>query len=35
MWALPGGMVDPGEHIGQTLRREFMEEALNTSGSFS
>lgn len=28
MWAIPGGMVDAGEHIGQTLRREFMEEAM-------
>lgn len=32
MWALPGGMVDPNEYIGQTLRREFMEEAMNTIG---
>lgn len=29
-WALPGGMVDPGEHISETLRREFLEEALNS-----
>ena len=31
--ALPGGMVDAGERITQTLRREFMEEALNLGGS--
>lgn len=29
-WALPGGMVDPGEVFNSTLRREFMEEALNS-----
>ena len=29
-WAIPGGMVDLGEEIGQTLIREFMEEALNS-----
>lgn len=28
-WALPGGMVDPGEVISTTLKREFMEEALD------
>jgi len=28
-WALPGGMVDPGEEISQTLTREFSEEALD------
>lgn len=28
-WALPGGMVDPGEHVSSTLKREFLEEALN------
>ena len=28
-WAIPGGMVDPGEKVSTTLRREFMEEALN------
>jgi len=29
-WAIPGGMVDPGEHVSETLRREFMEEALDS-----
>ncbi|KAM9678697.1 ADP-ribose pyrophosphatase, mitochondrial isoform 4-T5 [Trichechus inunguis] len=28
-WAIPGGMVDPGEKISATLKREFGEEALN------
>ncbi|EFN79849.1 ADP-ribose pyrophosphatase, mitochondrial [Harpegnathos saltator] len=28
-WAIPGGMVDPGEAVSATLMREFMEEALN------
>lgn len=28
-WAIPGGMVDPGELISVTLKREFMEEAMN------
>lgn len=28
-WALPGGMVDPGEVVTSTVKREFMEEALN------
>uniref|UniRef100_A0A1I7ZEJ8 Nudix hydrolase domain-containing protein n=1 Tax=Steinernema glaseri TaxID=37863 RepID=A0A1I7ZEJ8_9BILA len=28
-WALPGGMVDKGEQVSQTLKREFTEEALN------
>uniref|UniRef100_T1J4V2 Nudix hydrolase domain-containing protein n=1 Tax=Strigamia maritima TaxID=126957 RepID=T1J4V2_STRMM len=27
-WAIPGGMVDPGEKITATLQREFGEEAL-------
>ena len=26
-WALPGGMVDSGEAVSQTVRREFTEEA--------
>ena len=26
-WAIPGGMVDEGETVGKTLRREFSEEA--------
>uniref|UniRef100_A0A2P2I2L5 ADP-ribose pyrophosphatase n=1 Tax=Hirondellea gigas TaxID=1518452 RepID=A0A2P2I2L5_9CRUS len=30
-WAIPGGMVDPGEVVSQTLRREFMEEAMNSN----
>lgn len=29
-WALPGGMVDPGEPVTYTLKREFGEEALNS-----
>ncbi|XP_021359215.1 ADP-ribose pyrophosphatase, mitochondrial-like isoform X2 [Mizuhopecten yessoensis] len=29
-WAIPGGMVDPGEVITATLKREFGEEAMNT-----
>lgn len=29
-WAIPGGMVDPGEVISATLKREFLEEALNS-----
>lgn len=32
-WAIPGGMVDPGENVSVTLKREFMEEALATSDS--
>ncbi|XP_036336332.1 ADP-ribose pyrophosphatase, mitochondrial [Rhagoletis pomonella] len=30
MWAIPGGMVDPGEKVSVTLKREFMEEALDS-----
>uniref|UniRef100_A0A914W6S8 Nudix hydrolase domain-containing protein n=1 Tax=Plectus sambesii TaxID=2011161 RepID=A0A914W6S8_9BILA len=29
-WAIPGGMVDPGEAVSATLRREFSEEAANS-----
>uniref|UniRef100_A0A646QDT9 ADP-ribose pyrophosphatase, mitochondrial n=1 Tax=Hemiscolopendra marginata TaxID=943146 RepID=A0A646QDT9_9MYRI len=29
-WAIPGGMVDPGEKVSLTLKREFGEEALNS-----
>lgn len=29
-WAIPGGMVDAGEAVSQTLKREFGEEALNS-----
>ncbi|XP_063863985.1 ADP-ribose pyrophosphatase, mitochondrial-like [Scylla paramamosain] len=29
-WAIPGGMVDPGERVTTTLQREFLEEALNS-----
>ncbi|KZC09975.1 ADP-ribose pyrophosphatase, mitochondrial [Dufourea novaeangliae] len=28
-WAIPGGMIDPGETVSATLKREFMEEAMN------
>ena len=28
-WAIPGGMVDPGEAVSVTVRREFIEEAGN------
>jgi len=29
-WAIPGGMVDPGEQVSATLKREFGEEALSS-----
>lgn len=29
-WALPGGMVDPGEKMSATAVREFQEEATNS-----
>ncbi|XP_044253649.1 ADP-ribose pyrophosphatase, mitochondrial [Tribolium madens] len=29
-WAIPGGMVDPGESVSETLKREFLEEAFNS-----
>lgn len=29
-WAIPGGMVDPGEQVSLALQREFSEEALNS-----
>ena len=29
-WAIPGGMVDPGENISVTLKREFGEEAMSS-----
>ena len=27
-WAIPGGMVEPGDNVSLTLRKEFSEEAL-------
>ena len=32
-WAIPGGMVDPGEKVSTTVKREFMEEALDSTGT--
>lgn len=31
-WAIPGGMCDPGENVSVTLKREFMEEAADSTG---
>jgi ADP-ribose pyrophosphatase len=31
-WAIPGGMVDAGEQVSATLKREFTEEAMNFKG---
>ncbi|VDN52469.1 unnamed protein product [Dracunculus medinensis] len=28
-WAIPGGMIDPGEMVSHTLKREFTEEVLD------
>ena len=33
IWAIPGGMVDPGEKVSTTVKREFMEEALDSTGT--
>ena len=33
LWAIPGGMVDPGERVSATLKREFMEEALDSTAA--
>ena len=30
-WAIPGGMVDPGENVSVTVKREFAEEAGNVT----
>lgn len=30
-WAIPGGMVDPGELVSETVKREFMEEAMDST----
>lgn len=29
-WAIPGGMVSPGENVSVTLKREFGEETMNS-----
>lgn len=31
MWAIPGGMVDAGEKSTKALKREFIEEAMNSN----
>ena len=33
VWAIPGGMVDPGERVSATVKREFMEEAMDSTGT--
>lgn len=30
-WAIPGGMCDIGEHVSKTLKREFLEEAVDST----
>jgi len=34
-WAIPGGMVDPGEKVATALKREFMEEAMDSTQATS
>lgn len=34
-WAIPGGMVDPGECVSVTMKREFMEEAMDSTTASS
>jgi ADP-ribose pyrophosphatase len=34
-WAIPGGMIDPGEQVSATLKREFGEEALSSLTALS
>ena len=31
-WAIPGGMVEAGDNVSLTLKKEFMEEAGNSLG---
>ena len=33
VWTIPGGMVDPGERVSATVKREFMEEAMDSTGT--